>query len=184
MVRRAGFGANGNVSFQQIALKYAGTDDPSSPAVSAYLVDYTGLSPSTFGRQIDKNESLHLADPDTRWSLARTMFQHESGKPVPFNRATFEQGIALATTVMDGGTIIITGSGPIAPIGSAPTTPTGTGPTTPAGTGPTTPLATAPTTSLPSGSMELIVGKVSLRFDASVDVGALSRVLDMLEKRL
>lgn len=178
MVRRGEFGANGIVTFERIALKYAGAEDATSPAVREYLSDYTGLSQPIFGRSVSANENLNLADLDTRWNIARTMFQHESGKPVPFDRATFERGIGLATTVLNGGTVA---TGPGTP--SGPGTPTGpipSGPGTPTGPGLPGPIGATPSA---NGVMELIVGKYVLRFDASVDVTALSRVLSELEKR-
>jgi hypothetical protein len=189
MVKRGGFGPNGSVSFEQIAKKYAGTDDATSPAVTAYVVDYTGLSSGAFGRAVDKNESLHLGDLETRWNLARTMFQHESGKPVPFDRPIFEKGIALATAVINGGTAIPNAGTPVCP--AVPSCPAVTtcpvGPAVPKGpecpATPTGGVTTPGTLPLSKGIMELSVGKATLRFDGSVDVAALSRILDMLLAR-
>ena len=69
----------------------------------------------------------------------------------------------LATSVLNGATIPTTGG---------VTTSTGQ-----------TGGVTTSTGALSNGVVELILGKVALRFDASVDVTALSRILDMLEKR-
>jgi hypothetical protein len=182
MVRRGEFGANGIVTFERIALKYAGSEDVTSPEVREYLSDYTGLSLPIFGHSVSANENLNLADLDTRWNIARTMFQHESGKSGLFDRATFERGIALATTILNGGTVM---PGPGTPSGpGTPGTPTEPGtpsrPGTPTGPSQPGPIGTTP---LANGVMELIFGKYVLRFDANVDVTALSRILSELEKR-
>jgi hypothetical protein len=204
MVIRAGFGAQGKVSFEDIAFRYSGAMSRSDPAVDMYVSNYSGTSDNPgisrlyFSRFVPRTELLNLADMDTRWKIAQTIFQHEGGKPVPFDRATFERGIALGTSIIDphaGGT---------APGGIAPgeTTPGGTAPggTIPGGTAPGgTPGATLPGGTAPGGvgpvgigsgspicpaCIELVVNdKYVLRIGNQVDGPMLNRLLDLLDRR-
>jgi murein DD-endopeptidase MepM/ murein hydrolase activator NlpD len=169
MVRRAGFGRAGKISFQDIAFKYSGSTLMTDPGVAAYLANYTGtearpgLARTYFGRLVGPDDDLSLADDDTVWRIAQTIFHHEGGRPAPFDRATFDRGVAFGDAVLEGTAIV----------GVAPGT-------EPAPTGPSRP--SEPGLDRAAGMFELAIGRTVLRFGSDVDAAALARIVEVLQK--
>jgi murein DD-endopeptidase MepM/ murein hydrolase activator NlpD len=175
MVKRAGFGPAGSVSFEQIALKYSGAQQVDDDAVAPYVLAYSGtpdrpgLSSQYFGRFVPKSESMSLADKEVRWRIAQTLFHHEAGRKMPFDRTTFERGVGLGSAVLDGTSI------PGSPGG---TTPKPTGPVAgPTGSTEGPVCASAP------GTMEIVVGRFTLRVAPGTDDASVARMVDLLDKR-
>lgn len=77
MRRRAEFAPNADVSFGSLAKLYADIDDVNHPAVRNYANAYSTFSRLYFGRRIDADERISLADRSNLWPLAQTMFHHE-----------------------------------------------------------------------------------------------------------
>ncbi len=172
MVVRAGFGASGSVSFEQIATKYSGAMEATDPSVANYLTGYLGFAPTYFGRPVDKAEHFDLANRDMRWKLAQTIFQFEGGRAVSFAQGVFDNGVAL------GANIVANGFGHTAPTGPGPTPGGGTGPN---GTGPS--VCTAAPGAPLSGAIEISTGRYTMRFGADATQDSIVKVLDILDKR-
>ena len=85
-----------------MAKLFAGINDDDAPQVRNYAEAYETHSIHYFGRRIGIDELLPLANADTRWFLAQTMFHHEAGRKVlEVSRAIFDGGIELADTVIN-----------------------------------------------------------------------------------
>ena len=69
--------------------------------VSAYLAGYIGFTGGRgfardyFGRQVDIDETLNLADANIAYNWMRTMYSHESGRAPVIGREVFERGLRL-----------------------------------------------------------------------------------------
>lgn len=99
--KRAGFRLEDKPSFRKIAKLYAGIDDDSAPAVVNYAGAYQAHSIHYFGRRVGVDEPLPLADADTRWHLAKTMFHHEAGRDVvEVTRKIFDDGLERAQQIV------------------------------------------------------------------------------------
>lgn len=175
IVKRAGFGSSGNVSFEQIATKYSGAQQGDDEAVVPYVRAYSGtpdrpgLSQQYFNRFVPKNESMSLADRDVRWQIAQTLFHHEAGRKMAFDRATFERGVALGNAVLEGTPIPVTPSG---------TTQPQPGPSA-GSTGP----ADGQVYKYPPGMMEIVIGRFTLRIAPVADEASVAKIVDLLDKR-
>jgi hypothetical protein len=168
MVRRAGFGENGLITFESLAVKYSGASDAADPAAKKYVENYvgptggSGVAAHYFSRPINKDASLSLGDPDTRWEIAQTIFEFEAGKAPPFGRDVFERGIHFGAAVLAGTTPPEVGS-------SSESTPALT-PTTPG-------ISTV------CDGTEVIVGRYKVIVKSPSDVGLLAPILEVLDKR-
>jgi murein DD-endopeptidase MepM/ murein hydrolase activator NlpD len=201
MVQRAGFGAAGVVSFEKIALKYSGAASADEPVVAKYLAAYSGsperpgLSKQYFGRFVDRKESLDLADLETRWRIAQTIFHNEAGRG-SVDRATFDRGVALAdrilkhgfdtpATVAAGPPVAGATAGPVMPATAAPE------PAPAIATGVAAPVAASgaaaaviPAAAVtPAGGVEIVVGRYTVRVPPGADPASIAGLLDILDRR-
>lgn len=68
-------------------------------AVSAYLGGYIGFAGGRnfaaeyFSRSVKLDEALDMNNPVIAWNWMRTMYSHESGRPVVIDRDTFNRGV-------------------------------------------------------------------------------------------
>jgi hypothetical protein len=160
MIKKGGFNPLGIVDFQSIALKYAGASSPDDPAVVTYLQGYTGtadhpgFSRLYFDRVVTATESLALSDPDVRWMIGQTMFHHEAGQRAPVDRETFDRGVVLGSRIIQTAAPAVLTSEADRP--GAPRSDT---------------------------SIQIDVGRYSVRFGNGVDLNLLSRVLTVLDGR-
>lgn len=98
-----GYDPAGTVTFKTLAKHYAGIEDLNHPKVKTYWTAYRAHSVHYFGRHIEPDDALSLADPDVRWNLARVMFHHEAGaKFSDIDSETFQNSIRLAEDVISG----------------------------------------------------------------------------------
>lgn len=128
---RAGFNASGSLTFRELATRYSGAQDANDPAVANYLTNYVGpgeggagIARLYFPASPKADDVLSLKDPETRWSIARTVFHFEAGRAVPFSRSVFDEGIALGDQTLAGLATSPTPdpAKPTDPISAAPTT--------------------------------------------------------------
>ncbi|SIT57278.1 conserved exported hypothetical protein [Mesorhizobium prunaredense] len=67
--------------------------------VANYLRGYVGFANGRdfasdyFGRRVNVDEELNLAELDVAWNWMRTMYSHESGRPAVLTRSAFERGL-------------------------------------------------------------------------------------------
>lgn len=171
MVHRAGFGENGLITFEALAVKYSGASDAADPAAKKYVENYVGATGGSgvaahyFSRPINRSDPLSLGDPDTRWQIAQTIFEFEAGKAPPFSREVFERGIKFGAAVL-AGTI-----SPEVGAGGGGNTQT------------QTPTPTTPGTSMVCDGIEVIAGRYRVIVRSASDVGLLAPILEVLDKR-
>lgn len=91
-----------SVSFAELSKGMAGVDDIAHLAAARYLKQYISLSEIVSGQKIDETTHFDLSDSEARWVIARTMFYHESGRPIELAKSTFESGIRLGQDILDG----------------------------------------------------------------------------------
>ena len=92
-----GFGDSGAPSLALLARAMAGKDRSEQYVKQTYLEPYVRFASSFFGRTVTASEPINLADPESRWNLARTMFRLESGNPPVVSRNQFDCGIQFGS---------------------------------------------------------------------------------------
>jgi hypothetical protein len=99
-LERKGFGEHGKPSLLEIARAMAGRDASETRVRRVYLAPYLLFASEYFGRTVDENVKIDLANVDDRWNLARTMFRLESGRTPVISRKQFRCGVRLGADVI------------------------------------------------------------------------------------
>jgi hypothetical protein len=166
MVRRAGFGENGLMTFEGLAVKYSGASDPADPAAEKYVQNYVGANGGAgvaahyFAHPVGRGDVLSLGDPDIRWQIAQTVFEFEAGKAAPFTRDVFERGIKFGAAVLSG-----------------------TNPTIGHDGGESNPPPTTPGSATTCNGTEVIAGRYGVIVKSASDLSLLGPILEVLDKR-
>jgi hypothetical protein len=111
-----GFGDSGAPTLALLARAMAGKERSDQYVKQTYLEPYVRFASSFFGRTVTPSEPINLADPESRWNLARTMFRLESGNPPVVSRIQFDCGVQFGNDLSADYAVAGVETGAAAPI--------------------------------------------------------------------